>query len=66
MIDDYGVRIRRWTDEELKQFEAAWNAVVEEGSADDARLRTVAKSYFGFRERYRIWGDVQLLESTYQ
>ena len=70
MVDDHGVKIRRWTNEELKQFEAAWDEVVEEESEDDARFKKVAESYFGFRERYRIWGDAQLLKTilkaTYQ
>ena len=66
MVDDHGVIIRRWTDEELAQFEAAWNEVVAEESAADARFKKVADSYFGFRESYRIWGDAQLLKATYQ
>ena len=56
----------RGPNEELKQIEAAWLQVVEEESAGDAQFKKIADSYFGFRERYRIWGDSQSLMPTYQ
>ena len=63
--DDHGVNIRRWSDDALRQFEAAWNEVVEEESAADPRFKKVADSYFAFRNSYRIWGDAQALKRTY-
>ena len=66
MLDDHGVNIRTWSNEELKQIEAAWLQVVEEESTADAQFKKIADSYFGFRERYRIWGDSQSLRPTYQ
>ena len=63
--DDHGVGIRRWSDDALRRFEAAWNEVVAEESAADPWFEKVADSYFAFRNRYRIWGDAQALERTY-
>ena len=64
--DDHGVNILRWSDEALKRFEAAWIEVVAEESAADPEFKKVADRYFAFRDRYRIWGDAQSLERTYQ
>ena len=66
MRDDFGVNIRRWPDETLKRFEAAWNEVVAEESAADARFKKIADSYFAFRKLYRVWGDAQSFKTTYQ
>ena len=64
--DDHGVNILRWPDEALKRFEAAWIEVVAEESAADPEFKKVAERYFAFRDRYRIWGDAQSLQRTYQ
>jgi TRAP-type mannitol/chloroaromatic compound transport system substrate-binding protein len=65
MLEKYGVHNKRWSDEELAAFEAAWNEVLEEESADDPLFKKVADSYFAFRKLYKTWGDAQFLRSTY-
>ena len=64
--DKYGVKIRRWPDETLKKFEAAWFEVVKEESAKDPLFKKVSDSFYSFREKYKIWGDAQYLKATYQ
>jgi TRAP-type mannitol/chloroaromatic compound transport system substrate-binding protein len=61
----HGVTNRRWTDEQLKAFEKAWIAVLEEESAKDPLFKKVAGNYLEWRKTYKIWGDAQHLKSTY-
>jgi TRAP-type mannitol/chloroaromatic compound transport system substrate-binding protein len=65
MVDESGVKVHRWTDEQLAAFEEAWQAVVEEQSASDPIFKKVADSYYAFRNTYKTWGDAQFLRSTY-
>ena len=65
MLEEYGVTNVRWTDEELAAFEAAWNEVVEEQSAEDEDFARIADSYRSFRKVYKTWGDAQSLKPTY-
>jgi TRAP-type mannitol/chloroaromatic compound transport system substrate-binding protein len=65
MQKKHGVKVRRWTDDQLAQFEKAWNEVVAEESAADSFFKEVADAYFAFREEYRIWGEAQSLKATY-
>jgi TRAP-type mannitol/chloroaromatic compound transport system substrate-binding protein len=65
MKDKYGVTNRRWNDEQLAEFEKAWNEVVAEESANDEWFKKFADSYFAFRENYRIWGEAQAIKPTY-
>ena len=65
MEEQYGVEYRRWPDETLRQFEEAWEEVVEERSASDAGFKKIADSYFEFRRSYRIWGEAQAMKVTY-
>jgi len=66
MVEENGVQVRRWSDEELAAFETAWQEVLEEQSASDPVFKEVADSYLAFRETYKTWGDAQFLQSTYQ
>jgi TRAP-type mannitol/chloroaromatic compound transport system substrate-binding protein len=66
MLEKYGVTNRRWPDDTLRQLEAAWLEVVEEESAADPMFKRIADSFYGFRETYRVWGEAQALDSTYQ
>ena len=66
MVEENGVQVRRWSDEDLAAFEAAWHEVLEEQSASDPVFKEVADSYLAFRETYKTWGDAQFLQSTYQ
>jgi len=65
MVEEHGVTVKRWSDEELAAFEKAWFEVLEEQSAEDPTFKRVADSYLEFREFYRIWGEAQSLEPTY-
>jgi len=65
MVEEHGVTIKRWTDEQLAAFEKAWMEVLEEQSAENPIFKRVADSYLAFREVYRVWGDAQSLEATY-
>ncbi len=66
MKDKYGVTNHRWPDSVLKTMETAWLEVVEEEKAKDPLFKKVADSYFGFRQQYKTWGDMQFLKGTYQ
>ena len=66
MRDKHGVEIRRWPDETLKAFEAAWLEVVKEESVTDPLFKKVADHFYDFRANYKIWGDSQYLKATYQ
>jgi TRAP-type mannitol/chloroaromatic compound transport system substrate-binding protein len=66
MLDKYGVTNRRWPDDTLRQLEAAWIEVVAEESAADPMFKRIADSFYGFRDIYRVWGEAQALNSTYQ
>jgi TRAP-type mannitol/chloroaromatic compound transport system substrate-binding protein len=62
----HGVTNRRWSDDDLRQFEKAWLEVLEEQSAKDPLFKKVADSYLGWRKTYQIWGEAQELKATYQ
>jgi len=65
MGEKYGVQTRRWRDDQIAVFEAAWAEVVAEDSAKDPLFKKVADSYFSFRKDYKKWGDAQSLKATY-
>ena len=65
MKEKYGVTNRRWTNEQLGEFEKAWSEVLQEKSAEDPLFKKVADHYADFRARYKIWADAQSLEATY-
>ena len=47
MQTKHGVKIKRWPDSILAQFEKAWVEVVAEESAKDALFKKVADSFYG-------------------
>jgi TRAP-type mannitol/chloroaromatic compound transport system substrate-binding protein len=65
MVEESGVEVHRWADDQLAAFEEAWQAVIEEQSDTDPVFKKVADSYQAFRETYKTWGDAQFLRSTY-
>ncbi len=65
MVENHGVQVVRWTDQELAAFEQAWREVIEENSATDPDFKRVADSYLAFRAKYKAWGDAQALKATY-
>ena len=66
MQTKHGVNVRRWPDETLKTFENAWFEVVKEESAKDELFKKIADHFYGFRAKYKVWGDAQYLKGTYQ
>lgn len=65
MGEKYGVKTRRWTDDQIAVFEKAWNEVVVEKSASDPLFSEVNASYAKFRKAYSKWGTAQALKPTY-
>ena len=65
MGEKYGVITRRWTDDQIAVFEAAWNEVVEDDSANDPLFAEVTESYSKWRKTYSKWGTAQALKPTY-
>ncbi|MEZ5843072.1 MAG: TRAP transporter substrate-binding protein [Hyphomicrobiaceae bacterium] len=65
MQKKHGVKVHRWSDADLAKFEQGWLDVIKEQSAKDADFKKVADDYLAFREKYRIWGSAQSLNSTY-
>ena len=61
----YGVKTRRWRDDQIAVFEKAWNDVVAEDSAKDPKFKEVHESYSKFRKAYAKWGAAQSLKPTY-
>ncbi|MFV0296598.1 MAG: TRAP transporter substrate-binding protein [Hyphomicrobiaceae bacterium] len=65
MRDKYGVKIERWTDDDLAKMEQAWLDVIKEESAKDPYFKKVADDYLAYRDKYRVWGAAQSMKSTY-
>ena len=58
-------RVKRWPDSTLAKFEKAWFEVVKEETAKDPLFKKVADHFYGFRAKYKVWGDAQSLDNTY-
>jgi TRAP-type mannitol/chloroaromatic compound transport system substrate-binding protein len=65
MKDKHKVTNRRWSDDDLRQFEKGWLEVLESESAKDPLFKKVADHYLAWRKTYKIWGDAQELKNTY-
>jgi TRAP-type mannitol/chloroaromatic compound transport system substrate-binding protein len=65
MAVKYGVKIKRWPDDQIAAFEKAWNEVIAEESAKDPLFKKVADDYLAFRKKYKVWGDAQTLKPSY-
>jgi TRAP-type mannitol/chloroaromatic compound transport system substrate-binding protein len=61
----YGVKVKRWSDEDLKAFEKAWMEVLAEESAKDPLFKKVADHYLAYRQKFAVWGASQTLKPTY-
>jgi TRAP-type mannitol/chloroaromatic compound transport system substrate-binding protein len=66
MAVKYGVKIKRWPDDQIAAFEKAWLEVIKEESAKDPLFKTVADDYLAFRKKYKVWGDSQSMKASYQ
>ncbi|MEZ5851665.1 MAG: TRAP transporter substrate-binding protein [Hyphomicrobiaceae bacterium] len=65
MRDKHGVKVRRWSDDDLAKMQQAWLDVVKEESAKDPLFKKVADDYLAFRKNYAIWGDAQYMKANY-
>jgi TRAP-type mannitol/chloroaromatic compound transport system substrate-binding protein len=65
MGEKYGVKIRRWSDEDLATIEQAWLDVLKEESAKDPLFKKVADHYLDYRGKYAVWGKSQVMKPTY-
>jgi TRAP-type mannitol/chloroaromatic compound transport system substrate-binding protein len=65
MRDKHKVQVKRWSDKDLAAFEKAWQEVIMEESAKDPLFKKVADHYLDFRKKYAIWGEAQIVKSTY-
>jgi TRAP-type mannitol/chloroaromatic compound transport system substrate-binding protein len=61
----HGVKVKRWSDEDLAAFEKAWMEVLAEESAKDALFKKVADHYLDYRKKFAVWGSSQYMRSTY-
>jgi TRAP-type mannitol/chloroaromatic compound transport system substrate-binding protein len=61
----HGVKVKRWTDQDLAAFEKAWMEVLAEESAKDALFKKVADHYLDYRKKFAVWGDSQVMKPTY-
>jgi TRAP-type mannitol/chloroaromatic compound transport system substrate-binding protein len=60
-----GVKVKRWSDEDLAAFEKAWMEVLAEESAKDALFKKVADHYLDYRKKFAVWGASQVMKPTY-
>lgn len=61
-LREKGVKIHRWPDSVLDEFETSWNQVIAEQSAKDPLFKRVYESYAAFRSQYAIWRQHGYLE----
>ena len=60
-----GVKVKRWSDEDLAAFEKAWMEVLAEESAKDPLFKKVADHYLDYRKKFSVWGASQVMKPTY-
>jgi len=61
----HGVKVQRWSDEDLAAFEKAWVEVLAEESAKDALFKKVADHYLDYRKKFAVWGASQVMKPSY-
>ena len=61
----HGVKVKRWSDEDLAAFEKAWMEVLAEESAKDPLFKKVADHYLDYRKKFSVWGSSQTMKPTY-
>ena len=61
----HGVKVKRWSDEDLGAMEKAWNEVLTEESAKDPLFKKVADHYQNYRKQFSVWGASQVMKPTY-
>jgi TRAP-type mannitol/chloroaromatic compound transport system substrate-binding protein len=63
--EKYGVKVKRWSDQDLAAFEKAWTEVLAEESAKDPLFKKIADHYLDYRKKFAVWGKSQEMKSTY-
>ena len=63
--EKYGVKVKRWSDEDLAAFEKAWLEVLAEELAKDPLFKKVADHYLDYRKKFSVWGTSQTMKPTY-
>ena len=61
----HGVKVMRWSDEDLAALEKAWLEVLVEESAKDPLFKKVADHYLDYRKKFSVWGNSQAMKPTY-
>lgn len=61
----HGVKVKRWSDEDLAAFEKAWMEVLAEESAKDPLFKKIADHYLDYRKKFAVWGSSQVMKPTY-
>jgi TRAP-type mannitol/chloroaromatic compound transport system substrate-binding protein len=62
----HGVKVKRWSDEDLAAMEKAWLEVLAEESAKDPLFKKIADHYLDYRKKFAVWGSSQQMKATYQ
>ncbi len=62
MVAENGVTVHRWSDENLAAFEAAWDEVVAEKTAESEEFARVWEHISAFREDYAQWKSLGYLD----
>lgn len=64
-VEEHGVHIMQWNEEQLQAFETAWLEVAGELAAEDAYFAEVWADLQEFREGYKLWGNNIYLPRPY-
>lgn len=61
-MQEEGVTIHRWNDEQLDTFRSLWNEVLDEEIAANPDFERIWASISDFRENYEIWAEYGYLD----
>ena len=64
-VEEHGVEIKNWNEEQLQAFESAWLEVAAELAAEDAFFKEVWDDLQGFRSDYKLWSNNIYLPRPY-
>ena len=64
-VEEHGVEIKNWNEEQLQQFESAWLEVAGELGAEDPFFQEVWDDLQQFRQDYKLWSNNIYLPRPY-
>ena len=64
-VEEHGVEIKNWNEEQLQAFESAWLEVAAELAAEDAFFKEVWDDLQAFRSDYKLWSNNIYLPRPY-